>query len=220
MGNQLSLFGFESELKIVSSFDRNPIVAYEYFLLISPSASIKQEVKALKNKLNEKIGMSNENVNSVPHISLLLLRENSNLDTFITEKVKHAAASFDGFNILINGAHKFEHPYTADLVLKVESDEINKLQTSLCHAFNLRAPKSFVPHITIGRGIPKNKFEKIGTDFSDFDLREDFLCSSVTVLKRKVEISARETKRSSYVKIFEAPLNSGIIVKESILRTA
>lgn len=219
MGTQLKLFGFEPELKIVSSFDRNPIVAFEYLFLISPGAKVKQQVKELKQKLHDKIGLAEENLLSVPHISLLLLRENSNRDLYIIEKANEALANIDDLNILVKGMHVFEHTYTADLVLKIENN-ISELQASLSRAFQMRVPKSFIPHITLGRGIPKNRFEKLGPELREFDLREDFLCSSISILKRKVEITANETKRSAYQKIHEARLNNGIRAKENMLRTA
>jgi 2'-5' RNA ligase len=181
---------------------------------------MKEQVKELKQKLHVKIGLSNENLTSVPHISLLTLRENSNRDNFIIEKTKELVTAFSDFTILVNGAHKIEQTYTADLILRIENEVIHEIQTSLCRSFNFRTPKNFVPHLTIGRGIPKNKFEKIGSDLSDFDLREDFLCNNITILKRKVEISARETKRSVYTKICEVPLNNGIVVKNHVLQTA
>jgi 2'-5' RNA ligase len=219
MGTQLNLFGFESNLRIISSFDHNPVIIYEYFLLISPSVKIKQQVREFKQKLHQKIGLSLENQTSVPHISLMLLKENSERDHHIVEKAKDTLTGMEDFNIQINGLQTFEHTYTKDLVLKVESKEINELFHSICKKFDLRTPKTFVPHLTIARGIPKNRIEKIGDLMHEFELHADFLCSNITVLKRKVEITSRDTKKSIYSKICDVPLNSGIKVNR-LLKTA
>jgi 2'-5' RNA ligase len=214
MGTQLKLFGFEPILNLINT-EPVSVLACEYFLLISPSAKIKQQVKDLKVKLNERIGISKENLNSVPHISLVLMREKTNRDNYIIEKVKEAAAGFNDFDILINGARTFDHTYTRDLVLNVESTEIQKLQNSIFQTFNLKAPEKFIPHVTIARGITKNKFEQIGTAFHDFDLRAGFICNSITILKREIVISGKQTKSSVYTKIYEAPLDNGIRQKSA-----
>jgi 2'-5' RNA ligase len=214
MGIQLKLFGFEPILNVINT-EPVSVLAYEYFLLITPSSKIRQQVRDLKAKLNERIGISKENLNSVPHISLALFREKANRDNYIIEKVKAAAAAFNDFDIVINGARTFDHTYTRDLVLNVESREIQKLQKSLLNIFNLKAPEKFIPHITIARGITKNKFGQIEKDFHAFDLREGFICSSITLLKREIVISGKQSKSSVYTKIYEAPLDNGIRQKSA-----
>ncbi|MCE3279704.1 MAG: hypothetical protein K0S44_1895 [Bacteroidetes bacterium] len=214
MGIQLKLFGFEPILNVINA-EPVSVLSYEYFLLITPSAGIKQQIKDLKGKLNERIGISKENLNSVPHISLALFREKSNRDNYIIEKAKEAAAAFNDFEILINGARTFDHTYTRDLVLNVESIEIKKLQKTLLHTFNLKAPEKFIPHINIAKGITKNKFGQIETAFHEFDLRDGFICSSITILKREIVISGKQSKSSVYTKIYEAPLDNGIRQKSA-----
>ena len=63
--NQLSLF---SEVK-----KEGPVLdtVHQYFLIISPPNEIKSKVKSLKYKLHRAGGLSDYNLFSVPHISLM-----------------------------------------------------------------------------------------------------------------------------------------------------
>ncbi|HEX8515002.1 MAG TPA: 2'-5' RNA ligase family protein [Bacteroidia bacterium] len=215
IGTQLSLFGFESTLNILRQNQPDPQLGFEYLVLISPSLKIKEQVRELKDQLDRKIGISKENIHSVPHISLLMLRQAESCDTNIINCVTRALFEQSDFNIRIAGARTFDHTYTRDLVLKVESKETENVFYSLCSAFRIKRPGTFEPHITIARGITKNKFEKLGASFHDFDLYADFICSKIIVLKRTVEISGKSTKYSKYTKIHEAHLNKGLRMKSA-----
>lgn len=65
--NQLSLF---SEAK---KEQQQPILdtVFQYFLIISPPNQVKSKVKSLKYKLHKAVGLSDYNLQSEPHISLM-----------------------------------------------------------------------------------------------------------------------------------------------------
>jgi 2'-5' RNA ligase len=211
MGAQLSLFDPEPFEKAKAVLLDTPEEACDYLILISPSPKIKEQVFKLKELLDKKTGISRENLKSIPHISLLLVRQNKSCDNLIIETVKRGISGFSDFTISINGAITFEHTYTKDLVLKVNSIETGNIFNSLCSAFKIKKPASFVPHITIARGIPKHKFEKLDS-LKDFDVYGDFLCRKITILKRAVPLKMRNSKLPSYVKIAELSLDKGISI--------
>jgi 2'-5' RNA ligase len=186
MAKQLNLFDLEPvEDKRYQS--KPPITVYEYFILISPDQKVKQHVKSLKDRLNQKIGLSEDNVRSIPHLSLMLLRKGKIQDSTIIETTKRSLSEEPGFKIELSKAISFDHSETNDIVLNVENPEpVKKIFKNLLNQFEpgRNHPRFFAPHITIGRGIPKKDFEKVS--LNEFDLKTEFLCRSVTILRREV----------------------------------
>jgi 2'-5' RNA ligase len=184
-----------------------PVTVYEYFILISPDIKVKEYVKNLKNRLNQKIGLTEENVRSVPHLSLMLLRKGKLQDTMVIEKTKQSLLEEPGFKIELNKAVSFDHPETNDIVLNIENPEpVKKIFNKLLQQFEpgRNHPRFFSPHITIGRGIPKKDFEKISSSLNEFDLKTEFLCRSVTILRREVSRGIK----SRYERIGEVSLRN------------
>lgn len=170
-------------------YSKPPMAIYEYFLLISPDQKVKQHVRGLKEKLNRRIGLTQDNVNSIPHISLMLLRKGSIQDSAVIEKAKESLLKESSFKIELHQASSFDHAETNDIILNVENPEpVKKIFKNLISQFEpgRNHPRLVNPHITIGRGIPKKDFEKVSSSLNEFNLRADFLCRSVTILRRQV----------------------------------
>jgi 2'-5' RNA ligase len=188
MVRQLNLFEPESpEDKRFAT--KLPVTIYEYFILISPDQKVKQYVRNLKDKLNEKVGLTKENVSSVPHLSLMLLRKASVQDSTIIEKTKRSLSEEPGFKIELSKAISFDHPETNDIILNVENPEpVKKIFKNLVNQFEpgRNHPRFFTPHITIGKAIPKKDFEIISSSLNEFDLKTEFICQSVSILRREV----------------------------------
>lgn len=204
MIKQLSLFDLEPpEDKRYSS--KPPITIYEYFILISPDHKVKQYVWNLKDKLNQKIGLTKENVSSMPHLSLMLLRKANIQDSTILEKTKRSLMEEPGFKIELRKATTSDHPEMNDIILNVENPEpVKRIFKSLINQFEpgRNHPRFFAPHITIGKGIPKKDFENISSTLDEFDSKTDFLCRSVTILRRVVS----RGEKSKYKMIGEVSL--------------
>jgi 2'-5' RNA ligase len=206
MIKQLSLFEPQG-LEDKRYPSKTPITIFEYFILISPDHKVKQYVRDLKEKLNQKIGLSEENVNSVPHLSLMLLRKGNIQDSTVIEKTKRSLSEESGFKIELSKATSLGHPETNDLILTVENPEpVKKIFKNLLAQFEpgRNHPRFFAPHITIGRGIPKKDFENISPALSEFDLKTEFLCRSITILRREVSRGVK----SKYERIGEVMLGN------------
>lgn len=190
MSTQLNLFGFEpAPMKGL----KQPVAAqahasYEYFMLISPDYRVKQYVWDLKKKLHHKIGLSTENLNSVPHLSLILLGRKTMQDAFIMENARKSLKEENAFEIGIDGAGTFEHIKTNDLILNVANPEpVKRIYRNLASQFVPgMAYNGFTPHIIIGRNIARKDFEKVTDHLDDFNYQAKFLCSSITILRREV----------------------------------
>ncbi|MBA3664005.1 MAG: 2'-5' RNA ligase family protein [Bacteroidetes bacterium] len=185
---QLNLFGFDPPEKQKKSKKSPGLPAiHEYFLLISPEYQVKQSVRILKAKLNQTIGLSEENLFSVPHLSLMVLSRKNEQDGFVIENTRKALEGQSSFSIELNKAASFDHPHTNDLILNVENPEpVKKIFSNLSGIFDPgRVHSGFTPHITIGRNIPKKDFEKVSSSLNEFNLQTSFNCNAVTILRRE-----------------------------------
>lgn len=177
-----------------------PETVYEYFILLSPSDAIKQDVDNLKQKLHEMIGLDSINTNSIAHLSLF---KRAGIDaTDIIKGYKKALSGQKKFPIKLSGHGIFTHANTKTLYVKVEEpepiDSIYNLlnppkrapkkierQISILDkpGYKPKSPKSINPHITIARNIPIADFERI-PDLTIFDYHNEWICECITILRR------------------------------------
>ncbi|MGQ2984447.1 2'-5' RNA ligase family protein [Flavobacterium sp.] len=170
---------------------------YEYFILLSPSDPIKEEVDRMKELLHGMIGLEPFNRNSVAHVSLFKTEAVENGP--VVRQVKKIASAVAPFTITLAGHEVLKHGgVSRTLCLKIEDPEpINKLvallnpapqtkrsyrQTSILDK-RTRAKKIIHPHITIARSIPTADFDRVD-DLSAFDISGEWLCDRITILRR------------------------------------
>jgi len=170
---------------------------YEYFVLLSPSDPIKEAVDGLKEQLHALIGLEDYNRKSVAHVSLF--KTKATADSQVLKTVKKAAAATEPFTITLAGHEVLKHGgVSRTLCLKIEDPEpINNLmalldpkpiakksyrQTSILDKAP-RAKKVIHPHVTIARNIATTDFDRI-EDFTPFDYNDEWLCDSITILRR------------------------------------
>jgi len=183
--NQISLF---------------PETVYEYFVMLSPSDEIKEDVDAMKQQLHEMIGLDVANLNSIAHISLY---KQAGMDAAVVKaSAKKALAGQKKFTVKIAGHNYYKSGEKHTLFLKIEDpapiDTLFYLlnppkrqpkkidrQISILDrpGKTLPKPKSINPHITIARNIDAKDFERI-EDFTFFDYHNEFVCEAVTILRR------------------------------------
>ncbi|MCO6147369.1 2'-5' RNA ligase family protein [Flavobacterium sp. NRK1] len=170
---------------------------YEYFVLLSPSDTVKEAVDALKEQLHALIGLEDYNRKSVAHVSLFKTRATT--DSQVLKLIKKVAAAQQPFTIKLAGHEVLKHGGASrTLCLKIEDPEpVNNLmalldpkpiakksyrQTSILDKPQ-RAKKVIHPHVTIARTIATADFDRI-EDFTPFDYHDEWLCDRITVLRR------------------------------------
>jgi 2'-5' RNA ligase len=179
--NQLDLFGFVQEQKAHD-------IVYDYFLLISLPAQINSDVVILKHKLNSRIPINGYNLFSVPHITLIKTYERSDSDDCIVKRTERALALQGTFKVDIQGVDFFKSASKRHIILKVErTTEIQQIHAKLREEFDGGSSgKNFNPHITIGKGISLNNFEKVAQSLNEFDYKNSFSSSYITLLRRTI----------------------------------
>ena len=166
----------------------SPEVFYQYLLLISPPSTIKQKVKGMKITLNRTIGLSNENLHSIAHISLVSFHSSVPMSEHTLIAMQQVFSQSASFNIRINDFDSFEHANSSKTIYaKVEGEEpIRKIQGQLCELFNLPL-RSFVPHVSVARSIDPASADKGLRIVKNVGLKDQFLCNKITVLERKLQ---------------------------------
>jgi 2'-5' RNA ligase len=187
---QLSLF---EQSKISSQFA-------EYFFVLSPPPEVSEKIIEFKNNLNQKIEIGDSNLFSKPHITLLLIPVRDLSGDTVQSYAEKGFQDFKKINISIEKATYFEHNFTKDIVYKFdEPNRISRLVKKLHENLGLKFDgKKFTPHLTIARGIERNKLSNFNS-MHEFNFKSSFTCDRITILKRDLEVyNARVVKRSAY----------------------
>lgn len=182
--NQAQLSLFSEAKKEIPVLD----TVHQYFFIITPPDAIKSKVKLLKHKLHKSIGLSDYNLYAVPNISLMSFHTMQPVNDRFLEAVKQLFSNNAAFNISIRGFEHFEHGLASNTIYaKVQdSQPIFKLYQELHALLGLRV-RSFVPHLTVARTIPRAHFKKSFSMVQKHSFEETFTCNQITILERKLQ---------------------------------
>lgn len=157
----------------------------EYFFLISPDKEGIQKVKHLKNLVHSSFTISEEDLVSVPHITLFkihLYEENEHEYLASTSKILN---SFQSCMIESLGIGFFKHPMASTHFVRVSnSDLIVKIGQALYSNFK-KTKLQLNPHITVTKMMPLNQHDAIQKTLHDNYKPFSFLLDRVLVLKRR-----------------------------------
>jgi 2'-5' RNA ligase len=186
-------------------------VYFEYFFLISPTEKIKEDVVYLKKKLHAFIGLSKQNLKSVPHISLLLTHSKMNCDNKMINTAVRALQEVKRFDVIVRGAGVFHHSKSKSLVLNIQNPNcIRKLFRSLHSELIIPPPdemvEDFTPHLTIGSTIPSSDFYKLSNPLREFNYQGYFHCESISIMRRMVTVINGKKEIGTYTKVADVPL--------------
>ncbi len=189
MDEQLDLFGKQK--------------LHEYFITISPDQRTSERVKLSKMAFNNLIALSQENLWSVPHLSLFRFQAPFNSDEAVIRKMNRVLAGAGSFKVEVGGLDVLDHGNVKKtIVYKIrDAEKIKSLQSSISKEFRYRSPSKFTPHITIARNIPMPDFNRLVHSLKHFDYKGEFMCHKITVLKKVLGES------KTYSLFYEAKLN-------------
>lgn len=159
---QLDIFGCET---------------HEYLFVIEPDEQTTEILIHLRKQLHISFSLSDQTLQSKPHISLCYFEASDFSDELIISKAKQGLAAIEKFNVAIDGCEKWNN---GTLILKIKQDSsIQKLLQELVTVF-----KGIIrtPHLTIARSIPKSFLEHLPIE--DFQYQGNFNCDSIVLLKK------------------------------------
>jgi 2'-5' RNA ligase len=161
---------------------------HQYFFVISPSEVIKTKVKLLKHQLHNAVGLSDYNLHSVPHISLMSFHTMRPVNERFIQAVQQLFSKNNIFEIKLNGFEHFAHGTSSNTIYaKIQdSEQMSNLYEELNLLLGFRV-RSFIPHLTIARSIPRANFDKSFSFVKQYTFDEVFSCNQVTILERKLQ---------------------------------
>jgi 2'-5' RNA ligase len=161
---------------------------HQYFFIISPPDTVKNKVRSLKQKLNKAVGLSDYNLHSIAHISLMSFHTMRPVNDRFIQAVQQLFSNNEAFEVNFNGFEHFEHGAVSNTIYAKlhNSDQIIKIYRELHILLGLKV-RSFVPHLTIARTISRHSFQKSFSLVNKNTFNEKFLCNSVTILERKLQ---------------------------------
>ncbi len=186
--HQLSLFSEpKQEEPKPMVFAPEPDTVHQYFFVIPTPEPVKTKVKSLKQKLNKAVGLSDYNLNTVPNISLMSFHTMQPVNEKFIQAVQHLFSHIHSFEVKLNGFEHFVHGTASDTIYAKlnDSEKIRKLYEELHALLGLKV-RSFTPHLTIARTIPRKSFRKSFSLVQKQDFHEEFICDHVTILERKL----------------------------------
>jgi 2'-5' RNA ligase len=189
--NQSSVNASSSQLSLFSEVKKeSPVLdtVHQYFLIIAPPQEIKSKVKSLKYKLHKAVGLSDYNLHSVPHISLMSFHTMRPVNERFFYALQQLFSKNNAFEVDLNGFEYFEHGSESNTIyVKIENSyQIIKVYHELHRLLGLSV-REFVPHLTIARTMSRNRFDKSYEMIKQHSFSEKFTCNQVTILERKLQ---------------------------------
>lgn len=164
----------------------------EYKIMIHPGEKIAGEAVAFKKILAEYCG-SFKALHSVPHITLASFQLDTEREEILLKHLDKFSGSLTPFQVSVNDFGFFDAAQNHGVAyLAIQNKEpIVQLQTNLNIVLKLdvrvqkkHLMKTSEPHITIGRGLNKEKLEKSKELFSDKKYSSKFSVDKLVLLKR------------------------------------
>lgn len=150
---------------------------HEYLFVIEPDQKTVEKLIQLKKLLHAQIPLSDQTLQSKPHISICYFEASDFSDELIISKSNQAISVIESFDINLSGCEKWKN---GTFVLKIKQDQfIQKLQKELSLIF-----KGVIqtPHLTIARNISKESLDHLSID--DFQYTRSFKCQAILLLKK------------------------------------
>ncbi|MCF2444803.1 2'-5' RNA ligase family protein [Dyadobacter sp. CY345] len=166
----------------VSLFDA---ITYEYIFVISPK-EVEADVRIVRQKLHDPFGLSNQVLNSIPHISLYHFYSASDIDS-ILKKSLQALSGIKSFQVKLDGIKFFgNEQFDRTMYMEVEKcDALHNLHSTLQTTFS-KTENKFDPHLTIAREIYAGKYVQNGPGLSELEYYGEFDCQQITLLRKRL----------------------------------
>lgn len=173
--------GIANEQKQIRPKDEN---ACEYLLLLSPPATIKNEISEIKKEFHYKY-QHHSAVQSVPHITLAHLWLNADTEENLIRSIEEISRHQPPIEVSMKNFGCFgTHTIYIDIT---QNSAIIRLVKSLKEKLQLHRSQSFFsfkPHVTIARGLTEEKFKSAITGFQQRAYSASFIACGMTLLKR------------------------------------
>lgn len=155
---------------------------FQYAIIITPEESIVNAINLIKQKLNHFIRLGNENLYSQAYISILDI-EHADEDLVIGKLIR-VLTNQDRFPIILNGAGFYVKGEKNTLYIPITNPVPIQILNNLLNIEFGYHVRTFLPHLNIAKAISIEDYGIIKPYLSEFAYQGEFLCESVTIVKR------------------------------------
>lgn len=165
---------------------------YEYLLIISTPHYVQNEIMEIKTAFHQKYNHL-QAIKSKPHNILINFGFNTAFEKDLILKIDEVTKFHSSFEMKLKG---FNHFRTHTIYINVENEApIVTLVRSLHSTLNLPPSQSFFawkPHVTIAKGLDKEKFNKAMTEFKNKIFEASFLATNILLMKHESSFARYE----------------------------
>ncbi|SHM01166.1 2'-5' RNA ligase [Mucilaginibacter sp. OK098] len=174
---------------------------HDYLIVLSPSESVTNSIKQLKNSSARVIG-EYEGHYAKAHITIQYWpRKRSVWIDPMIPKLERDLQNLSPIILDLNGFDFFDHQYNPTIYAKINSTPLTEVWFKQLRKYFSR--QDFIPHITIAKSIPNKAFNKLWPYFQKLEWNEQIKIDRLTILRRDTIGHDK-----SYKKIKEIPFNS------------
>ena len=155
----------------------------DYLIVLSPSESVTNKVKNLKEFSHDKIGGFDSRY-SKAHITIQSWpRKRPVWIEPLIPKLERDLQGLPPVILDINGFGVFDQQETKTIYARLTSTPQTKVWFKFLRKFFSTPP--FEPHITIARSVPIDDFKKLWSHFKNHQWEEQFVVDKLTILRRE-----------------------------------
>ncbi|HUM45357.1 MAG TPA: 2'-5' RNA ligase family protein, partial [Chitinophagales bacterium] len=165
-----------------------PVVAasrqMEYLLVISPPPHVSNEVMLLKKIFHRQFDHYGAVVTK-PHITLCNFVQSEDLEQELLKRIALVAQKHAAFRVSLDGFDGF--PYHTIFIKVLHADPVTQIVTELKQQLKLPlkySSFSMKPHLTIARGLDKEKFSRASAEFFEREYKASFVSAGMVLLKK------------------------------------
>lgn len=154
----------------------------DYLIVLTPSDSVCKRIKRFKSDGGSIIG-NYEARHSKAHITIQQWprKKQAWIDALLP-KLERELLSLPALTTSVTGFDFFHHEENPTIYASLEQSPATAIWYK--HLKRFFSGGSFIPHITIARGIPTAAFKKLWPYFSKQEWKEEFKVDKLTILRR------------------------------------
>lgn len=155
----------------------------DYLLILTPAKSIKEQVKVLKNEVEDLISIYESRHSQAQIVVKALHRQKPFFTEPLFLQMEKELSLIEPFTLQLNGFATFLPTDFTTIYAAIKSTP--EMEDWFKRLRRILTEKKAVPHITIARQVPNDKAKKLWPKFKNRKWDETFEVTSLVILQRE-----------------------------------
>ncbi|MDV6167164.1 2'-5' RNA ligase family protein [Flavobacterium sp. DG1-102-2] len=165
---------------------------YAYLVVLSPPETVKADIAKIKKKLNDIAYISDRNLHSIAHITLV---DKLTDDADFAETIAKLITPANPFKVIVEGWSIFDHGHSVTVYLSIKNPE------PIVSLMTLVKSTSKTPHISLAKKISYENFDMLKPYLESLNYSAEWLCDEVNVLRKLMSEKHLGFRESIKIKI-------------------